>query len=959
MATAPFGIGGYDLARFDDRICPFDYNGSGNLDSLLLYRPGASMLWIVKNFGGTFSSAYRGTGIGGYDLTSPADRIFAFDCHSSGKLESLVLYRPGTGTAWIVGPRSHGFIPVFESTPGRGSDTAVVLRLASDLASPATRLFPFDYDHSGKLDALVAYSPGIGTVSIARNKGKSGDYPAYELVYQGNGIGGYDLASPADRVLAFDYDHSGKLDFLVLYRSGHRTIWILKNAKGSFSPVYKGTGIAGYDLVSPADRAVAFDFDHSGKEDYLVLYRPGRGAISIAKNDAGRFTSVYAQPDSGKGIGGYDVACSVDEMFAFDYGNSHRLDHLVLYRPGAGRITILGNTLGSFEPAYTTLDNRARCQGLNQSANPSSSGTTLDQISHGQVWRNWGIIDVPATSLRGVGMGGGYLFGPKLIEPRDPYEIAHAVADAERSGTTARALGSGWSFSDAVLPQSSPLPNTPDWPSHLDEVTSCFGYGIDTSQMAASLQDLLPGLLLGSVDEGSLLFVEAGIKLGDLNTLLDRRESRLALRTLGGSAGQTLAGAISTGTHGGDFDQPPLADSVRTIYLIGAQGVHHWIEPTSHITDAFKLQATFPCLDIANIHYDDDMFRAALVSMGSMGVIYALVLDVVPQFSLMQCNRWSTWEVLKRDAGDQLQGLFDGSWTGIDKFIAARFPPEQFGRLSNRFLQIVINPIGNHGCYVSNRVAVPLQGVPSGVAPGDLSSISGDDIANAIQSAPEWGLGSEIDFFLAKLHGELAGASLVDQANALVSFSEAHGYSWAVRAVLDFVFQRAFPEPVPGPQIDVAHRVMTGSVFGPGFPMFAVTSVEAAFNFGDAVAFVDTVLRLFDNAVTGAHYPAGYLSLRACGRTNALLGMQQFARTGAVEVSLLGSPGNFSLVESIESAALQNKPTGILHWGQSNGIASARDISNQFPKVAKWRAIRERLGGKTFVNLFLQRCGLV
>ena len=37
---------------------------------------------------------------------------------------------------------------------------------------------------------------------------------------------------------------------------------------------------------------------------------------------------------------------------------------------------------------------------------------------------------------------------------------------------------------------------------------------------------------------------------------------------MGGSSGQTLAGAISTGTHGGDKFIAPLADSVVAIHLI-------------------------------------------------------------------------------------------------------------------------------------------------------------------------------------------------------------------------------------------------------------------------------------------------------------------------------------------------------------------------------------------------------
>src|SRR5258708_3898160 len=107
----------------------------------------------------------------------------------------------------------------------------------------------------------------------------------------GTGIGGYDLADPADRVFAFDYDGSGKLDHLVLYRPGQGTIWILRNSAGDFTPVYHmgapGTGIGGYDLADPADRAFAFDYDGSGKLPDPALYRPGTGTFWILKNSDG------------------------------------------------------------------------------------------------------------------------------------------------------------------------------------------------------------------------------------------------------------------------------------------------------------------------------------------------------------------------------------------------------------------------------------------------------------------------------------------------------------------------------------------------------------------------------------------------------------------------------------------------------------------------------------------------
>ena len=52
----------------------------------------------------------------------------------------------------------------------------------------------------------------------------------------GSGIGGYNLASTADQVIAYDYDGTGKLDHLACYRPGTGTIWILKKPGGSDSP---------------------------------------------------------------------------------------------------------------------------------------------------------------------------------------------------------------------------------------------------------------------------------------------------------------------------------------------------------------------------------------------------------------------------------------------------------------------------------------------------------------------------------------------------------------------------------------------------------------------------------------------------------------------------------------------------------------------------------------------------
>lgn len=86
----------------------FDYDGSGNLDHLVLYRPGNGAIYILRKNSGNFmpplyaAAGDPGPGIGGYDLQRRGDRIFAFDFSGTGKLDHLALYRPGTGTIWIL-----------------------------------------------------------------------------------------------------------------------------------------------------------------------------------------------------------------------------------------------------------------------------------------------------------------------------------------------------------------------------------------------------------------------------------------------------------------------------------------------------------------------------------------------------------------------------------------------------------------------------------------------------------------------------------------------------------------------------------------------------------------------------------------------------------------------------------------------------------------------------------------
>jgi len=322
------GIGGYDLRSKSDQAFAFDYDHSGKPDHLALYRPGKGVIVFVKNSGGTFIPVYKGNGLAQYDLKSAADRIIALDYGHSGRQDHLALYRLDAGIVAILRNDGDGiFTPVYEHP---ASNPGAVIREA-----PADQVFAFDYDHSGKLDHLVLYRSATGTVEIFTNaRGTLAPVCAQSDPPESTCV--YDLKRPDSQALAFDYDHSGKLDHLVFYRPGAGTIAILKNLEGAFVPVYEGQGIGGYDLKSASDRALAFDFDHSGRPDHLLFYRPGTGLVSILKNTGGTFSPVH----EGHGIAGYDLISTNDRAFAFDYDHTGKLNYLVLYRPGAGIVHI-------------------------------------------------------------------------------------------------------------------------------------------------------------------------------------------------------------------------------------------------------------------------------------------------------------------------------------------------------------------------------------------------------------------------------------------------------------------------------------------------------------------------------------------------------------------------------------------------------------------------------------------
>ncbi|CAN5273866.1 alditol oxidase [soil metagenome] len=165
-----------------------------------------------------------------------------------------------------------------------------------------------------------------------------------------------------------------------------------------------------------------------------------------------------------------------------------------------------------------------------------------------------------------------------LHRPRSVRELQHLVAHAERL----RALGTGHSF-NAIADTAGPLVSVADLPQ-LVEVDSV----------------------------GQQVRVGAGLRYGDLGPAL--RGAGLALPNTGSLPHISIAGSCATGTHGAGAENRLLAASVSSVTLVGADGDLLTVDRES----------------------DGDDFDGFVVSLGRLGIVVELVLDLVPEFEVAQ-----------------------------------------------------------------------------------------------------------------------------------------------------------------------------------------------------------------------------------------------------------------------------------------------------------------------------------
>ena len=266
-------------------------------------------------------------------------------------------------------------------------------------------------------------------------------------------------------------------------------------------------------------------------------------------------------------------------------------------------------------------------RGLLQAALGSSAGAGLSALAaccpspqfSSKAWNN-------ALQLDGVNPD-------QQRTPTSLLELIAVIQEAEANQQGVRMTGSGHSFSDVAFSEGYLL-------SPLNLNRQLF---LDRAQLRPEFRA-----------DSNLVRFESGIRLRELNPLLFGASPGLALPNMGGYDAQTIVGAAMTGTHGSGLGYGPLASQIVSIELVGSGGELLKIEPKEGITDPVNARPTLHTpegLVAARLLQHDETFNALAVSMGCMGVVYAVVLRVEPRFWLKETRLRTTWGELSKPGG--------------------------------------------------------------------------------------------------------------------------------------------------------------------------------------------------------------------------------------------------------------------------------------------------------------------
>ncbi|KAK1757147.1 FAD-binding domain-containing protein [Echria macrotheca] len=468
-------------------------------------------------------------------------------------------------------------------------------------------------------------------------------------------------------------------------------------------------------------------------------------------------------------------------------------------------------------------------------------------------------------------------------KPRALKDLVDIVTEASSKKLPVRAVGSGHSFSDITNTDGAILVD-PHWT--LNEPVP-----VDKTSLKPN------------ADPANIFRVQCGITVSALNDALDN--ANLGLINMGAYDGQTVSGALSTGTHGSGIAFGPMASFLLSIVLVTETGVVYQIEPANGITDPSKFSGRLPeAGDVPVVlKQDDDWFHAAQVAMGCLGIIYSYSIRVCPAFSVSEVRAETTWEAVKSQLTPLLQNT--------DHF------------------ELLINPYaeddGTHTCITVERKRLP-KTPPSG---SRLSA--GGSIA-------EW----------AAVKGSPV---LVLALNALpcVSFARC-----CINKALEFL-----PDYEP-PYVDVSHKVFTLGIAN----TVKAWALELHCDAANTVDMVEKTLATFQQLGNDKNWIiAGPIGIRFVAASDAFLAPEAGRLTCTIECDMLyGIHHDRDLLGRVKAAICggNGNNSGVrVHWGLDWDFTTAADVTQWYADLPRWQAVYRQLNSTgMFDNAFTKRLQL-
>ncbi|MFJ4832665.1 D-arabinono-1,4-lactone oxidase [Streptomyces sp. NPDC088747] len=198
------------------------------------------------------------------------------------------------------------------------------------------------------------------------------------------------------------------------------------------------------------------------------------------------------------------------------------------------------------------------------------------------------------------------------VTPASVEELSAAVRSAAEDGLRVKAVGTGHSFT-----------------------------AVAATDGVLIRPQLLTGIRRIDRDAGTVT-VEAGTPLKRLNLALAREG--LSLTNMGDIMEQTVSGATSTGTHGTGRDSASIAAQIKGLELVTADG------------------SVLSCSETEN----PEVFAAARIGIGALGIITAITFSVEPVFLLTAREEPMTFDKVTAD--------FDELFTENEHFEFYWFP---------------------------------------------------------------------------------------------------------------------------------------------------------------------------------------------------------------------------------------------------------------------------------------------